>query len=233
MFMKKNVQSRGEKRRQALLSAARTVMREGGFRELQMATVAAAAKVAVGTIYRYFPSKAELCAELVATVSQRELDVLREIAQSDGSAAERLRAGVESFAARAFRSGRVAYAVIAEPVDPEVEDVRLRYRAEIARVFRALLEERDGALACDDPDTASVCIVGAMLEGAIGPLSPDQEAGAAEIATAVRQIGAFCLGGVAARGGDVIEFQKHGQKHGQRHGQKHGQGHGTGGISDG
>lgn len=200
--------SRGERRRQALLKAARTVVREGGFRELQMASVAAAAEVAVGTIYRYFPSKAELCAELVARVSQRELDVLSEIAASGGTAAERLCAGVESFSARAFRSGRLAYAVIAEPVDPEVEDVRLRYRAEIARVFKAMLDEQDGTLVCDDSDTASVCVVGAVMEGVIGPLSPGQEADADEIATAVRQIGAFCLGGVAPRSGAVLALKK-------------------------
>jgi len=191
---------RHEKRRQALLKAARGVVREGGFRELQMTSAAAAAGVAVGTIYRYYPSKAALCAELVATVSQRELEVMTAIAESDGPAAERLRGAVESFAARAFRSGRLAYAMIAEPVDPQVEDTRLAYRAAISRLLRRLLVEgaHDGSLSVADPDTASACITGAFMEGVIGPLAPDATAAAQEIAEAVAQIGAFCLHGVSA-----------------------------------
>ncbi len=191
---------RAEQKRAALLKAARRLVTEGGFRDLQMNSVAAAAGVAVGTIYRYFPSKAELCAELVARVSQREVDVLREIARSEGPAAERLEDAVRSFAARAFRSGRLAYAMIAEPVDPEVEDTRLSYRSLIGGIFKALLVEGmgDGSLDAADPDTASACITGACMEGVIGPTSPGQEASAAEIAAAVAQIGRFCLQGVAA-----------------------------------
>ncbi len=41
-----------------------------------MNAVAAAAGIAVGTIYRYFLSRAELCAAIVSTASQREVDVL-------------------------------------------------------------------------------------------------------------------------------------------------------------
>lgn len=192
--------TRGEKRRRALLKAARQIVREGGFRDLHMNAVAAAAGVAVGTIYRYFPSKAELCAELVATVSQRELDVMTEIASADGPASERLRDAVQSFARRAYRSGRLAYAMIAEPVDPEVEDVRLGYRAAIGNVYKRLIEDgiADGSLHASDPDTASACLTGAFMEGTIGPLTPGHEADPAEIEAAVAQIGAFCVNGVRA-----------------------------------
>ncbi len=191
---------RAEKKRSLLLKAARSVVRDGGFRELQMNTVAAAAGVAVGTIYRYFPSKAQLCAELVGSVSERELSVMQEIAKDEGPAPVRLQAAVRSFAARAFKSGRLAYAMIAEPVDPEVEDVRLRYRAEISTVFKQLLSEgrAEESLQVLDLDTASTCITGAFMEGVIGPLSPGEEASAAEIERAVEQIAVFCLRAVAA-----------------------------------
>lgn len=198
--------NRQERRKAEFLAAARRIVRDSGFRELQMATVAAGAGVAVGTIYRYFPSKAELCAALVASVSQRELDVMTAIADGDGSADERLRGAVETFSARAFRSGRLAYAMIAEPVDPAVEDMRLRYRADISRLLCRLLIEgvAEGTLSLQHPETASACITGAFMEGVIGPLAPGEDATAAEIADAVAQIGDCCLTGVA--GSNVVRL---------------------------
>ncbi|MHA1151692.1 MAG: TetR/AcrR family transcriptional regulator, partial [Alphaproteobacteria bacterium] len=67
-----------------LLATARRIVADGGFQDLRMATVAIAAGMAVGTIYRYFPSKMQLCVELVSMASQREVDVLAGIALSEG-----------------------------------------------------------------------------------------------------------------------------------------------------
>lgn len=190
--------SRADKKKAALLKAARSVVADGGFRALQMNTAAAAAGVAVGTIYRYFPSKAQLCAELVASVSRRELEVLRAIAKADGTPTQLLHDGVRTFTDRAFRSGRLAYAIIAEPVDPEVEDVRLLYRAEISCVFEQILAAgvADGAFDCSDIETASACIVGAFMEGVIGgPYARDRGAKKDDIAEAIEQIAQFCVAG--------------------------------------
>lgn len=166
--------TRGIRRRTELLSVTRKVVGDGGFRELQMTTVASAADVAVGTFYRYFPSKAALCAALVAHVSDRELSVIKEVVAAEGSAAERLRDVVRSFVRRALIARRLAYAMIAEPVDPEVEDVRLLYRARISEQFRTLVAEgvAAGEFGSEDPDTAAACIVGAFMEAVIGPGRP-------------------------------------------------------------
>jgi AcrR family transcriptional regulator len=45
-----------------ILRAARSVVMDGGFGAVQMNAVAAAADIAVGSIYRYYASRAELCA---------------------------------------------------------------------------------------------------------------------------------------------------------------------------
>src|ERR1700732_5073513 len=68
--------------------------------------------------------KAELWAEIVATVSAREVGIAKAVADADGSPVEKLQAAVRTFASRALRGRRLAYALIAEPVDPEVETVR-------------------------------------------------------------------------------------------------------------
>ena len=44
---------------------------------VQIAAVAARAGIAAGTVYRYFPSKTDLIAELVAAIAGRELAAMR------------------------------------------------------------------------------------------------------------------------------------------------------------
>src|SRR5712692_7744793 len=60
-------------RRSAILAAARDAAADGGMAAVQIAPVAIRANVAAGTVYRYFPSKADLISELIADVSRDEL----------------------------------------------------------------------------------------------------------------------------------------------------------------
>ena len=55
-------------RRSAILAAARATAAEAGMAAVQIAPVADRADVAAGTVYRYFPSKADLVSELIADV---------------------------------------------------------------------------------------------------------------------------------------------------------------------
>src|SRR5258705_11604467 len=59
-------------RRSAILAAARDAAAEGGMAAVQISPVAVRANVAGGTVYRYFPSKAELISELIAEVARDE-----------------------------------------------------------------------------------------------------------------------------------------------------------------
>lgn len=182
-----------------ILRAARSVVMDGGFGDLQMNAVAAAAGVAVGTIYRYFPSRAELCAAIVSTTSQREVDVLSGIALSEGTPSQKVRGAVRTFAARAMRGRRLAYGLIFEPIDPEVESTRLKYRRAIARVFETIIREgiAAGEFRDVDAEIAGTCLVGAFMEGLIGSLAPDiggVKGRADEIANAIADI---CLAAVS------------------------------------
>ena len=169
------VEARLQDNRSRILDSARTLVSEGGWREAQVASVAAAAGIATGTVYRYFPSKAELFAEVLSAVSQREVDVLTEIAMSDGTAIVRLHAAVGTFVRRAMRNPRLAYALIAEPCDREIDEARMTYRAAISEVVRSIITS--GQLADEmrsdvQSDIAASVIVGGFMEGLIGPLSP-------------------------------------------------------------
>src|ERR687895_2991215 len=113
--------------RERIVSAALDQVAAGGYASAGVQAVAARAGVAVGTVYRYFPSKGELFAEVFRRASQRELDVVVDVSRPDGrTAAERVAAAVETFCRRAMAGPVLAYALIAEPVDPAVESERLR-----------------------------------------------------------------------------------------------------------
>jgi AcrR family transcriptional regulator len=60
-------------RRERMLAAALTLASRGGYEEVQMREVAELAGVALGTLYRYFPSKVHL----LAAALTRHLDGLR------------------------------------------------------------------------------------------------------------------------------------------------------------
>jgi len=157
-----------------ILRAARGVVMDGGFQELQMNAVASAAGIAVGTIYRYFPSRADLCATIVSTVSQREVDVLSGIAIAEGEPSQKVGDAVRTFVLRAVRGKRLAYGLIFEPIDPEVESTRLKYRMAVARVFETIIKEGVAAGEFREVDVrvAAACLVGAFMEGLISVLAP-------------------------------------------------------------
>jgi AcrR family transcriptional regulator len=184
--------------RRRILEAARLVVAEQGFAAAQVAVVASIADVATGSVYRHFPSKASLFAEMLRSVCERELAVVRAIAAEPGRrAVDRLGNSVAAFVERALRGEGLAYAVIVEPMDPEVDRVRLEARAALATVFAGLIEEAvaGGELEPQDARLRGAAIVGAFLEGVVAPLSgraevpPDHDAIAWEIAR-------FCQAGV-------------------------------------
>lgn len=169
------VEARLQDNRGRILAAARALVSEGGWQEAQIASVAAAAGMATGTVYRYFPSKAELFADVLSAVSQREVDVLAAIAAAEAPAATRLHAAVATFVRRAMRNPRLAYALIAEPCDRPIDAARLVYRAAVSNVVRTIVASGQATRELRDdvaPDLAASVIVGGFMEGLIGPLSP-------------------------------------------------------------
>jgi len=182
-------------KRARILAAARDLVADGGWAAAQVDHVAAKAGVATGTVYRHWSSKAELCAEIVATVSAREVGIVTAVADADGTPVEKLDAAIRTFASRALRGRRLAYALIAEPVDPEVETVRLDYRAQLARCLERILREgiMRGAFPRLDPAVAAACIVGAFMEALVGPLAPAKGTGPRADRHLIEQITQFCL----------------------------------------
>jgi AcrR family transcriptional regulator len=182
-------------RQAAIVAAARALAAEAGMAAVQIAPVAKRAGIAAGTVYRYFPSKTELVEAVVAAVSERELAAMRRAGDAAPGPLSALAAVVTTLAARALARRRLAWAVIAEPVDPEIDAVRLTYRMALAGELEARLAAaiRAGQLPEQDVRVAAPALVGALLEGLVGPLAPDAAASAGTARDAVQALTLFAL----------------------------------------
>ncbi len=135
--------------RERLLAAGHEQVASGGWAATSVVEVALRAGVSTGALYRHFSGKGELCAEIFRAAADREVSLMREIAARDGDARERLAACVETFLRRALAAPTLTYALMAEPVDPAVEQARIESKAAHRAVFAGLLAE--GAAAGEWP----------------------------------------------------------------------------------
>src|SRR5262249_46939589 len=127
-----NVVRKLSARRAAILSAAGALASESGMGSVQIAPVAERAGIAAGTVYRYFPSKTALVTALVEAQSAAEIAELERAAGAAPGPLSALSATIATFAGRALARRRLAFALIAEPVEPEIEAARVSFRGALA-----------------------------------------------------------------------------------------------------
>ncbi len=187
--------------RQTLLKSALKLVAQDGFSALTIVALARTAGVATGTVYKYFDSKAQLCAEVFRMATEREVEQVRLQAEAEGAYAQRLLKTVETFAMRALRGRRLAYALIAEPVDPAVDTERLKYRQAYARIFEQLVADgiTAGEFPPQQPAVSAAALVGVISEAMVGPLTWPEDGSAALLDShqLIHAIQAFCLRAVA------------------------------------
>ena len=162
--------------RERLLQAARELVEEGGYGAASVVAVAERAGVASGTLYRHFASKEELFVELFRAVCDREVEAMQAAAGVAGiTQTERIARVLTTFAERALRRPRLAWALLAEPVDPAVDAERLAYRARYSELLSAGLSDAIAAGELPEQHVAltSAALVGGCGEALVGPLAAD------------------------------------------------------------
>ncbi len=185
--------------RDRILRAARSLIARGGFREASINAVSAKAGLSTGAIYRYFPSKTELFVKVLQAAVDHECAILTGIIEEQHpSHAQALQAAVESFSNRALEGPHLAYAFIAEPVDPAVEGHRIECRQQFSNVFKKVVQR--GVAAGEFPpqsvDVAAACIVGAFTEALIRPVASSQKSSVSN-KRLVKEIVQFCARAVS------------------------------------
>ncbi|MBM3529151.1 MAG: TetR/AcrR family transcriptional regulator [Alphaproteobacteria bacterium] len=193
-----NVARKLAARHDAIVAAARDAANEGGMAAIQMAPVAARAGIAAGTVYRYFPGKSELVGALILRLAEREAALLRRAASAAPGPLSALAAAIAAFASRALRHRRLAWAVIGEPVDVEIDRMRVGFRKVLAGEFERLIESAvsGGHLPGQDAALAARALVGALMEALIGPVAPERIGEKPSAREAVQETTLFALRGL-------------------------------------
>lgn len=191
--------------RERLLTAAREVIEQGGYGAASVATIAERAGVAAGTLYRHFASKEELFVEVFRAVCATEERAMRAAGEAlgDGTpAVDRLEQVLATFARRALRNPRLAWALLAEPVDPRVDAERLAYRARYTALVAAAVHSAIVAGEIPDQDVSftAAAVVGGCGEALVGPLSPVTGAAMRPDAEVVGALRGFVRRAVGASG---------------------------------
>jgi AcrR family transcriptional regulator len=150
-------------RRQRILAAARGLLEDRDYDRIQMRDVADRAEVALGTLYRYFPSKEQLFAHALLDWSESFETAMRRTGAEPASDAERMERALRR-TMRAFERNPNYFRLIGvlEVVDDE----------EAAAAFRAYRRRFESVMvdSIDDLDPADARVVTAMLSTYMGGL---------------------------------------------------------------
>src|SRR5690349_10075952 len=142
-----------QQRRERIVRAAITLLEHGEYDAIQMRDVAAAAGVALATIYRYFTSKEHLYAAALLQWASTFPTAARAASSAAGSDEERVRALMRR-AIRAFE--RYPQMLRAEIVVESSQDANARALFEHFAALNVGTLQR--ALASTDPDTAAAIV---------------------------------------------------------------------------
>ncbi|MDQ8044329.1 MAG: TetR/AcrR family transcriptional regulator [Solirubrobacteraceae bacterium] len=193
--------------RQHVLDAARAIVTERGYRGASVAAIATQAGISNGALYRYFPSKVDLFVEVFRNVCDGEMRAATRAASKVQEPLAKLDAMLVDFATRALSNPTLAWALLAEPVDVAVEEVRMEYRLKYRQAIERLLDRAVDAGTIPPQDTVitAAALLGGGNEVLAGPLSPLSDSGR-DAATAIAELRRMTYGAVhtAALGADGL-----------------------------
>ena len=170
------MQERMEQNREAILQSVRELIAQGGIKDAQIQAIAERAGVSSGLVYRYFDNKSQVLIEVLSEAIQHEVKILNHIAESELTSKQKLDKAVTTFVKRAMNSPQLAYSLMFEPVDAELEHERFRSKQLIKQSIKEILAagKINGEFGFEDLNTAALCVVGAMTFVVIEPLNPSR-----------------------------------------------------------
>lgn len=191
----KRVAQKMERVRATILEAALSLVREGGWKLCNVTEVAKRAEIATGTIYTHFRNISALQCAVYRRIGDEEIAVVDAIARTTEAPERKLERSIRTFAERSLRGRVRAYAVIAEQGCPELEGLRRDYHLAFIEQFRGILTEgvAIGTFPIQHPQVTAACVLGAVTEALITPLSEDNSVFLDDQGPLVDAITQFCM----------------------------------------
>lgn len=171
-------------RRTAVIDAARSLAREGGYAAVTMQAVADRSGVGRATLYRYFASKDHLLAEVVVAWGADLTAELRARPSSATAPAERVAEVLMRVLEAARLEPRLTAAVLASATSPDPEAIRAGLR--FGSLIQDYLDVALGAGAGPEREELAALIghvfFSSLLNMSSGRIDPDQAAAAVRAA---------------------------------------------------
>jgi AcrR family transcriptional regulator len=187
-------QSKGERTREAIMTAAAELFRDRGFRETSLSDIGAAAGVSGPAIYRYFKSKGELLSVLIEEAAIVWRGTVDEVLNEDRPPQDTLERLIDAAITLQLRNGNLRDVFNKEYRSLD-DDARRRVarieRVRMAEWVHLLSEVRPGL--SDQEARAAVTMVDGMLRSITSLGDMDQE----QLATVMKDM---VLGGLLSVG---------------------------------
>lgn len=170
-----------EAKRCAILNAALALFAKHGFDGTPVPDIAAKAKVAAGTIYRYFPSKEALVNVLYRTWKKDFMTALAHEFPSDGTPRAQFRHLWTAMRAFQLDSPKAFHFLEMHFHAPYLDQQSLAVEDEVMEFVRGFVRsaQRSGALRSVDPDIVIAMVFGAFVnivkQQAIGRLEVSEQ----------------------------------------------------------
>ncbi len=132
---------------------------------------------------------------MIAEVSRDELAAIRRAADAAPGPSSALAAAVTTVAVHVLSQRKLAWGILAEPVDIDVTASRLASRREIAGEIAGRIDAavRAGHLPAQDTALAATALLGALHESLVGPLAPDNPDDPGKLRDAVQTVTLLAL----------------------------------------
>lgn len=194
------VENKRKATRDRITRAARKLVNSGGWSNCSLNKVSKGAEVSAGSIYTHFGKITDLYTEVFLHIADEEVAVIASIAIADTPALDRFIAAVNTFSGRALKGRAKAYAVIAEPVAPEVDATRQRYHAKFIEQYESIIASgvEAGVFRRQNSRVSASCVFGALVETLVMPLSPEDTFPTDSDQRIQEDILLFCLNAVGA-----------------------------------
>lgn len=163
----------GSDTRTELLTAARSLIADGGFSATTPRNIAELTGLATGAVAREFGTHDDLLAATFQRIAAYELAVVSHAPHMcKGTSADQLVALIEAFTSRALRGMRTAEALLFEPVCARVNQERLTYRRQYHSLINGIITKgiASGEFPTQHSATSARAVTGTVMESFLGQL---------------------------------------------------------------
>lgn len=166
MSQKRPLRTRNPDAKRALIvAAAETLLARDGFERTKMSDIATEAGVAVGTVYRLFPDKPSLLADLQSSIEDEFISAMQDGWHSGATASEKFEGLVEALMLKlvSLKSKMPLYMMTRHVIGATKHQPGIRVIATIADLYSELVESGE---ARSFPPDYQACLGHAIIEGA-------------------------------------------------------------------